>query len=69
MAVKRIQVRALPGRVAYTAPVGGKIIPEDAEGVQVEHNRWIERLLTIQGDIEIVKPKVAAKAVQPTESK
>lgn len=63
----RIMVKAVKGRVAYTAPTGGKLIPTDGDGILVERDAWINRLLTVHKDIEIVtaQPKPpAAKAAK-----
>lgn len=66
MASNRILVRAKPGRKAFTAPRGGKLIPEDGEGIPVPRTSWIMRLLDVHGDIEEVVPaKPAIK--KPTD--
>lgn len=46
-----IRVKTVPGRLAYTAPRGGKPIPTDRY-VDVEHTAYIERLLNFHQDIE-----------------
>jgi hypothetical protein len=56
MASNRILVRAKPGRKAFTAPSGGKQIPEGGEGIPVPRTGWIMRLLDVHGDIEEVVP-------------
>lgn len=60
----RITVRALKGRVAHTAPVGGKLIPTDGDGITVERDSWINRLLTIHRDIEIVEKQPTPPAAK-----
>lgn len=64
MSSKLIKVRAVPGRIAYTAARGGKLIPSDGDGINVERTAWIERLIRVHGDIEVVEP-VKAKAKDP----
>lgn len=64
----RITVRALKGRVVYTAPTGGKLIPDSGDGITVERDSWVNRLLTVHKDIEIVTkqptpPAAKAKGV------
>lgn len=54
-----IRVRTKDGRVATTAPAGGKAITHDAVGTLVERTTWIDRLLTVHGDIEVVEQKAA----------
>lgn len=56
-----IWVRALPDRIAYTAPKGGRRIPSD-QYIQVPPGPWITRLLTVHGDIE-QKPETASAPV------
>lgn len=68
MASNRILVRAKPGRKAFTAPRGGKLIPEDGEGIHVPRTSWIMRLLDVHGDIEeVVAPKPAIE--KPSDGK
>lgn len=69
MASNRIQVRAKPGRVAFSAPRGGKRIPEDEVGILVERTSWIQRLLDVHGDIEIVTAIKPAKVEKPADPK
>ena len=57
--MKIIAVKALPGRVAFTAPRGGERIPHDVFKT-VEHTAWIEALLTKHGDIVRKEDDVAA---------
>lgn len=56
-----LKVRALPGRVAFDAPRGGKRIPSDAF-VPVKDTPHIRRLVNHWGDIEIE----GEAAVEPT---
>ena len=61
-----IRVRALPDRVVYDAPRGGKRIPSD-KFVSVQGSNYIRRLIEHWGDVELegeVSPK--AKAPTPT---
>lgn len=55
-----ISVRALPGRVVYDAPRGGKRIPSD-KYVKVQDSHYIRRLADVWGDIELESAKPAAK--------
>ena len=48
----RIMVKAMPGRIAYSAPRGGKVIPHD-EFIPVQDTPYVRRLANIWGDIEI----------------
>lgn len=66
MASNRIQVRAKPGRKAFTAPRGGKPIPETEVGILVERSSWIQRLLDVHGDIEEVP--ATKPAVKPADA-
>lgn len=50
-----IHVRALPGRVAFTAPRGGKRIPDD-KFITVPLNPWIANLIQKHGDVEFRQP-------------
>lgn len=56
-----LSVRALPDRVAYDAPRGGKKIPSD-QYVPVPDNAYIRRLINHWGDIEVE----GADSVEPT---
>lgn len=56
MSSKLIKVRAVPGRIAFTAARGGKQIPSDGDGINVERTAWIDRLIRVHGDIEVVEP-------------
>lgn len=58
-----ISVKANPGRVAYDAAQGGTPIPND-RFVLVEHTAWVERLITVHGDIA-VEPPAARHTPQP----
>jgi hypothetical protein len=59
-----IRVKTVPGRLAYTAPRGGKVIPTDRY-VEVEHTAYVDRLLNFHQDIEQEPPakKTAAKSL------
>lgn len=59
--MSKINVKAVEGRVAYTAPRGGKIIPTD-RAIPVDATPWIMRLLRVWGDIEIVDEKTAVES-------
>lgn len=60
-----IRVKAKPGRVAFTAPRGGRQIPYD-KFVEVDESPWIVRLLEHHGDIEREPEKGSAtKPVKP----
>lgn len=61
----QVRVRALPGRIVKTQPVGGKRITNDTEGELVERTSWIDRAIEVYGDLEIVqeKPPVKKKPV------
>lgn len=58
-----IQVRAKEGRVAYSAPRNGKLIPTDA-WIIVKDSPFVRRLADFHGDIEIkeVPVKTVAQA-------
>lgn len=60
---RHVTVRALPGRVANTAPRGGKPIPED-RWITVQRTPWIDRLIEHHGDLE-VKPEEPQSAPVP----
>jgi hypothetical protein len=50
MPVKYVSVKAVPGRLAFTAPRGGASIPHDRY-VEVEETKYIRRLIDFHGDI------------------
>jgi hypothetical protein len=50
--MRLINVRALPDRVAFTAPKNGKPIPSD-RFIAVQETPWIRRLIDVHGDIEV----------------
>lgn len=60
----RIRVRALPGRIVNTAPRGGRRITTDLAGEVVDHTAWIQRAITVHGDLVIVEPKPSKKTPQ-----
>lgn len=49
--MQKISVRAVQGRVAFTAARGGVRIPSE-KYVEVDNTPWIGRLLDVHGDIE-----------------
>ena len=59
-----IQVKAAQGRVAYDAPRGGKIIPQD-KFVPVVDSPWIRRLANVHKDVIIEGGDVAPAATPP----
>lgn len=67
MSKNTITVRTKPGRIAYTAARGGKLIPVGGDGILVDRSNWIDRLIHVHGDIEIVAPKAAVKPATPKE--
>lgn len=59
--VEKIKVVGVPGRVAFSAPTGGKRVPHDAP-IIVARTAWVEARL-LEGDIELfVEPKLKASA-------
>lgn len=54
--MQKISVKAVPGRVAFTAARGGARIPSD-KYVEVDHTPWIDRLLNVHQDITEEKPQ------------
>jgi hypothetical protein len=63
-----IRVKAREGRVAFTAPRGGRLIPHD-DYIIVELTPWIDRLLNHHHDIEAepVKAAPVAKPAKPAD--
>ena len=47
-----VLVRARPGRIAYTAPSNGQLIPEN-KWLRTSLTRWLEKLANKHGDIEM----------------
>jgi hypothetical protein len=71
MPVKYVSVKAVPGRLAFTAPRGGASIPHDTF-VEVEETNYIRRLIDFHGDLveQPVAPVASAKtkkAAKPDE--
>lgn len=56
-----IRVKAKEGRVAFTAPRGGRQIPHDRY-IAVDKTPWIVRLLEHHGDIVQEPEAASAKA-------
>lgn len=61
-----IKVRAVPGRLAYDKPRGGKRISND-EFVAVEDTPYVRRLIDFHGDLEVEKEK--SKSLGETKPK
>lgn len=61
--MEKISVKAVQGRVAFTAARGGVRIPAD-KYVEVDKTPWIDRLLEVHGDIE-AKGKTSSKKPTP----
>ena len=60
-----ISVRALPGRIVKTAPVGGRDIPSD-RFVSLPDTQWLRHLADDHGDIEIRPgPEIVATVQAP----
>lgn len=62
-----VSVKTKAGRVAFSAPRGGEAIPHDRY-IAVERTPWIERLISVHGDIE-VEPVRSAPAASTGEKK
>jgi hypothetical protein len=65
--MEKLSVKAVKGRVAFTAPRGGVRIPHDRY-VEVDDNTWIRRLLDVHGDIIQEKKSAAKTTSKPTET-
>jgi len=67
--MEKISVKAVEGRVAFTAPRGGAKIPSD-KYVEVDKTPWIMRLLEKHGDIvqEKASKKSQAKPSEPASA-
>lgn len=63
-----VSVKTKPGRVAFSAPRGGDAIPHDRY-VPVERTPWIERLISVHGDIEVEPATRNAPAAPSSEKK
>lgn len=61
MPAKYVSVKAVPGRLAFTAPRGGASIPHDTY-VEVEETKYIRRLIDFHGDLEEQPVAVVSKA-------
>lgn len=59
---KLIEIAPVPGRVAFTAPKGGKIV---SGPMTVRRSAWIDRIIA-SGDVKEVKKPAPAPAVVPT---
>ncbi|AFH19823.1 hypothetical protein F406_gp125 [Agrobacterium phage 7-7-1] len=65
---KLISVTGVEGRIAYSAPVGGSIIPV-GKSVDLPDSKWLQSRLSV-GDIAIGKPaKAPRKPADQTELK
>ena len=64
--MEKISVKAVEGRVAFTAPRGGVRIPSD-QYIEVDRTGWIDRLLNVHGDI--VQDKRSASKKQDETKK
>ncbi len=66
MPVKYVSVKAVPGRLAFTAPRGGASIPHDTY-VEVEETAYIRRLRDFHGDIVEEPSAPVAKKQKPAK--
>lgn len=64
--MKLVRVRAKEGRKAFTAPKGGKPISSSEEGTLVQMTPWLNKLINVHGDIEIVRGKSPPKVEKPS---
>lgn len=56
-----IRVKAAPGRVAFSAPRGGRRIPEDA-AIAIPLTPWVQSLIDNHGDVIVVGDEPAPEA-------
>lgn len=62
---KLISVKGVEGRLAYSAPVGGSVIPVD-KAVSLPHSAWIQQRLDV-GDIVLAKKPAEIKKTETKE--
>lgn len=58
----KISVKAVEGRVAFSAPRGGTQIPND-RFVKVQDTPWVRRLIEVHGDVVIEDEKKSKSKV------
>jgi hypothetical protein len=61
-----VEIKALPGRIAFTDASGAKQVPHD-QYIRVERTDYIDRLIKTHGDVE-VKPNTQATAQSPKKA-
>lgn len=61
-----IRVKAAPGRVAYSAPAGGRLIPQD-EPIAIPLTPWVEKLIAVHGDVIVVDGPAAGETTAPVK--
>lgn len=67
--MQKVRIRVRPGRVAYSAPTGGRRLTADDGWVTVPLTAWVQRLIEVHGDVEVEQPEAPpAPAAAPATS-